>query len=71
VSVSLPSGLLANDVCIGQFSLDNSSDTVTSVPSGWTSIRADTTGSSGVASFWYWYNSLGDGNDPATVTVAG
>ena len=69
VTLNLPlSNVFPDEVCIGEFALDSTSATVTSVPSGWTFIRSDSTGSSGIADFWYWYTTVGNGNDPAAPT---
>ena len=69
VVLNLPlSNVLPDEVCIGEFSLDNVSATVTSVPNGWSFIRSDTTGATGITNFWYWYTTVGNGNDPTSPT---
>jgi YD repeat-containing protein len=68
VTLNFPSGVASGDICISEFTPNNTSATVSAAPSGWTLIRTDNAGGSGAEAALYWYKSLGGGSDPSIFT---
>ncbi len=66
VTLNFPSDVASNDICLAEFSPSNTAGTVAAVPSAWTFIRRDVSGTGGAEAALYWYRSLGGGNDPST-----
>ena len=68
VTLSFPSGVASNDICVAEFSYAATGLTVSAAPAGWTSIRSDNSGATGADDNFYWYKSIGGGSDPSTFT---